>query len=141
MRARSTYWITQIILLAFLLLGLGSLNGMVLCFEPDGRVSIESAVGGACSDSVQEFQKSSDKPTIQATHCKSCVDIPLSIESAEQKKQQLQSFQVPVQMPMLAEVPSVSIGYLTTATEVQMPQPPPLRPVIHEFLNTVILLI
>lgn len=134
-------------LVALLLLGVSSFDGMVLCIESDGRVSLENAIGGICNDSFQDIQRiqsqavSSKEAQLQAAHCKRCVDLPISIDSAEHQDQKLQTHQGPVQMPLMAETPSIPIGYLATATENQMPQPPPLRPAIHRFLNTVVLLI
>ena len=147
LKAKAKQLIAWIGLMALLLMGFANLQGMVLCFEPDGRVSLENAVGGICSDSFQAVTHlqspvaSSGEASLQGLHCKKCVDVPISIESTEHQDQQIQTDQGPVQMPMIAETASISIGYLATATEHQMPQPPPLRPAIHRFLGTIILLI
>lgn len=133
--------------MALLVMGFANLQGMVLCFEPDGRVSLENAVGGICSDSfraatsLQSSVASSKEVSLKVLHCKKCVDVPISMESTEQQDQKIQPYQGPVQMPMLAGVPSAPIGYLATITKPQMSQPPPLRPAIHRLLGTIILLI
>jgi hypothetical protein len=133
-------------LIVFLAMGFTSLQGMVLCFEPDGRVSLESAIGGLCSDSFekeQQVQKASspDKERLQAAHCQRCVDVPISFASSENEPQKLQISQYSVDMQMVTEAPAISVGYLATATQQQLPNPPPLRPALHRFLSTVVLLI
>jgi len=133
-------------LLSFLLITLANTQGMVLCFEKDGHVALETSIGGICSDSFEAVQHeqqaiASKTLTWQGLNCKRCFDMPISIESAEHQKSEMKAFQGPMETPLIAEVSPISVGYLAIATENQMPQPPPLRPVIHRFLNTVILLI
>lgn len=145
MKHRSQYWTACIALFTFLVLGLGSLNGLVICFEPDGRISLESGIAGVCSDSLamaQDQQVSAEELSIDAAHCKRCVDIPITLESTQPHGSDIQTFSNPVSIPMVAMAPSQVVGYLSTLTESRMPQPPPpLKPSIHRFLNTVILLI
>jgi hypothetical protein len=133
-------------LLSFLLITLSNFQGMVLCFENDGRVTLESAIGGICSDSFESAQQvqqvaASKTPTWQGLNCKRCFDLPISMESADHQNPEMKVFQGPVQMPLIAEAPPIPVGYLATVTENLLPQPPPLRPAIHRFLNTVVLLI
>lgn len=128
------------------MLGLANLQGVVLCIEPDGQVSFESSIGGLCSEALQEASQVHDsafqgKEVLQASHCRSCIDVPLSLISDKHQTQTLQDFQGSVDIPMLAEAPTINVGYLATATQQQLPQPPPLRPAIHRFLSTIILLI
>lgn len=134
-------------LLSFLLITLSNIQGMVLCFEKDGRVVLEPAIGGICSDSFEDAQRgqqiadSSKTLAWQGLNCKRCFDLPVSIESADHQKSEMAAFQGPIQMPFLVEALPVPVGYLATATENLLPQPPPLRPARHRFLSTVVLLI
>lgn len=45
--------------------------GAVLCIESDGEVTVERAVGSACTDGVNEPSPFDD------THCTACIDVPL----------------------------------------------------------------
>ncbi|MBY0451194.1 MAG: hypothetical protein K2X01_11280 [Cyanobacteria bacterium] len=133
-------------LLAFLLINFGNAQGMVLCFEPDGRVTLEASIGGVCSDSFQAEQHSyqkiaSKKTTLHGLNCKHCVDIPISIETGEPHGSDIQAFQGPAQIPVIAQAPPVIVGYLATVTENILPHPPPVKPTIHTFLSTIVLLI
>lgn len=143
---KGKFWIAWVGLFAYLLISLANLPGMVLCFEKDGHVALETATNGVCSDSFEDVQReqqvaATKKPVLYGLNCKRCFDMPISIESAEHQKSEFKAFQGPMEIPLIAEMPPILVGYLATATESQMPHPPPLRPVIHRFLNTVILLI
>jgi hypothetical protein len=142
---KARYWAAWIGLLTFLLMGFANLQGMVLCFEPDGSITLENAIGGACSDAFQGHQsfqvKVSEKVGLQTAHCKRCVDIPIGLEAKEHEEQGLRAFQSSVDIPLPAQSPAIQAGYLATATRQQLPQPPPLPPALHRFLGTIVLLI
>lgn len=145
-RTGKLQWIfTWMSLLALLVLGISNFQGTVLCFESDGQVSLESAIGGLCSASFQEtqtIQKSpSGKAILQTTHCKHCVDVSFSIIGGKHQEQGLRVFHGSVDIPMPNEVVILNEGYLATATQQQLSQPPPLRLAVHRFLSTIVLLI
>ena len=133
-------------LCAYLLLSLCSLQGMVLCFEQSGEVSLETAINGICSESFQETEQplslAANHSILGTSHCKRCVDIPISLHGTVHSHDRLQVFQLKLDVPPLATTEQRFIGYLTRATVERLPQPPPpKKPTIHSFLSTVVLLI
>lgn len=130
-------------LMAFLVLNLVTSHSFVLCFEPDGRVFLESAVGNVCGEAFQEMNAlhQSTLASVKADHCQKCTDIPLTLKALIQPEQAPKTAFNLYQAPLLAEVPSSLIRYSAGITYQQVPHPPPLGPSIHRFLSTTVLLI
>lgn len=118
---------------------------MVLCFENDGHIALETSINGICSDSFQRPQTqlalTFQNDSLQGLYCKRCVDVPVSIDNPEHLSSNDQVFQAPIDMPVMMASEPISLTYLDTATEGLLPNPPPFQPSIHRFLNTVVLLI
>lgn len=57
-------------LLTYLFMGLGGVDGMVLCIEEDGHLAVEALHGTPCSSPFA--------PTLKNNHCSPCVDILIS---------------------------------------------------------------
>jgi len=57
-------------LLAYLLMGLGGVEGMILCIEKDGHVTVEALQSGPCGSPFG--------PAIKNSHCSPCVDVLIS---------------------------------------------------------------
>jgi hypothetical protein len=129
--------------MAFLLLGFVHFQGMVFCFESDGKVSLETAIGGICSDSFQNVSvlKQSGETNLKVAHCKQCKDMPISIEANEHQNKPFQLYQSLSHILVLTGASEFSIGYLAKVSAQQMPQPPPNRSSIHKILSTVKLII
>ncbi len=141
----SKYWVAWIGIVAYVLFGLNSSQQMVLCFESDGRITLETGIGGVCGDSFQESASHVQETTepafrIQA-HCQKCFDLPISLQSTEPSAKIYPSFQGPGDLPLAVSSAPVLIGYLHTVTPSLLPHPPPIRPKIHQVLDTVILVI
>ncbi len=62
-------------LLTYLLVGLGGVDGMVLCIEEDGHLAVEALHGSPCSSPFA--------PTLKNNHCSPCVDILISSHGAD----------------------------------------------------------
>ena len=80
-----------IVLLAFLLGGVGCGGGLALCLGADGHVAVEAAASGSCDDSSGLFsqavsQFSPEKISALTMYCCSpCVDLPVSDDASDQR--------------------------------------------------------
>jgi hypothetical protein len=137
---RLQHWIVWIGLLAYLVISLCNAPGMVLCYEKDGRVTLETAINGVCRDSW-EAQSPYTKQSILSLSCKRCTDVPVSIGSSESHAPKLQAYDGPHQDTAILEAPELATGYLATIPETLFPQPPPRAPARHRFLKTVVLVV
>lgn len=103
-------------------------------------MALESAQDGVCSDWYAIAKAAEKTPSLQGGHCKRCVDLPVIITKVSPDNS-VPAFQTSIQVPVIAAPPPLLIGYLATATENQLSQPPPTPPPVHTFLRTVVLLI
>jgi hypothetical protein len=72
-------------LLAYLLTGVVSARGLVLCLEPDGHVSVEGALQAPACASCCTSESLPDEP--ERVDACPCIDIPIgSPDAAPQKK-------------------------------------------------------
>jgi hypothetical protein len=130
-------------LLTFLVLGVLNFQGVVLCLEPDGRMTLETSVNGNCNDSWQEANqaKSHALKTVEALHVKQCTDIPVSL--ADAKPQEVSSldfsgfFQGLAPSQAFQMIPAI----LKVVTENHFANPPPFLPLLHRVLSSIILLL
>lgn len=67
-------------LLIGLCIGQSLLPNMVLCVEVDGRLAVEPAIEGKCSDLVQAIRAGENLGTFVCTsrYCELCQDLPLA---------------------------------------------------------------
>jgi len=79
-------------LLAFFIISYGPLNGLALCFGADGHVEVETAHNGQCGPLSQESPQHSGPTLLSGSsvgssdnHCGPCIDIPISITSADEE--------------------------------------------------------
>jgi len=68
-------------LLAHLLVGAGSVEGVVLCFEANGQVAVEYSRNGNCCSSLtpQASSRSSSlvENLLDSDNCGTCLDVPI----------------------------------------------------------------
>lgn len=134
-------------LCTYLFLIVGQIQGLVLCFERNGHVALETSVNGICSDEwaqerAHRFQTSPTSLSFQMGRaCKRCVDVPLSIQGAINGQSKVQASLFSADLPAVNGPPDVLIGYLALATQQLLPHPPPLPQPIHRYLSTIVLLI
>ena len=85
-------------LLICLCFGESLLPDMVLCVEADGRVMLEPAAGGKCSDLVQGIAAGEDlgEWVSAPAYCERCLDLPLTSEASYQLPRPVQT-RVPLQ--------------------------------------------
>lgn len=108
----------------FLLVSLGTVTGGLLCLSPKGHKPIQHQ--------VQESIVKCD------THC---LDLVISAQNPEAYAQQGHDpLKIQAMLPMI-EQSAQPINLLWVALETIFPQPPPLKPPLQQFLNTVRLLI
>ncbi|MGE0201543.1 MAG: hypothetical protein AB7P76_11315 [Candidatus Melainabacteria bacterium] len=131
------------LLLLLFLGGVGAQSGLVMCYGADGHVAIE--VGGSdCNDTPQQIDNSHghQEALVNQTHCGNCTDIPLMFQATEPVSSEQASLSLdlkPIYLMASWEVhPSL---FLETATEGQLPQPPPILDPVLKVRRTVVLLI
>jgi hypothetical protein len=76
-------WMLASILLLFPV-SVHAFPGIVLCIEADGHVTVEDAQGLFCGPDASPHEHADDEALGQAedaSHCGSCIDIPLRVES------------------------------------------------------------
>lgn len=84
-RAAALVWLLSTVLVSFPL-GVHAAD-IVLCIETDGQVAIEDFVGNSCGSSVtlglleHQSHELTVKPQGEASHCGSCIDIPIRTSS------------------------------------------------------------
>jgi len=79
--------VPRLLALTPMLLALGFAGfeeGVVLCFEGDGRVAIEASGPEGCSDGAEAASRAASAVAIpiSSSHCGSCVDVALTAFSA-----------------------------------------------------------
>lgn len=86
-------------LLIGLCIGQSLLPDMVLCVKADGRLAVEPAVEGKCSDLVQAVPAGADLGALVSTprYCELCQDLPLASGATYQLPRP-----VPTRAPLLA---------------------------------------
>lgn len=146
-RQNNRFFVTLVGLILSLVLGLTVAQGSVLCIETDGNITLEAGMGGICIDEWDQGVKETSSEdqhtnTIQAPHCKQCVDVPLSFISSTGREDTLKDIHHATYTPIITtQVSNVWMAHLENATESILPQPPPpTKPPIHKFLSTIILL-
>lgn len=97
---------------------------MVLCVKADGRLAVEPAVGGRCSDLVQAVHAGEDWGAFISipTYCELCLDLPLASGTAYQLPPPVQT-----QVPLLA-VPMMIVHPLLQPLAVASLRTDPLAP-------------
>lgn len=133
----------SIFLLVLLLLsGLGLPTGLVMCYGADGHVAIEVAGDSDCSGLIQKIDYSQDHQFVAERHCGQCTDIPLMFQASETVSSVQASFSADTQPVYIATswevLPSL---FLKTATETQLPHPPPILDPFLKAHRTVVLVI
>ena len=139
---KASRFMIGLVLTAYLIIGGLNVPGLVLCFETDGRISLETAIEGVCSDSLAEknvaaIEAVSDEP------CNRCTDISVGLNIVEPQPHanlqelQGQSQEIVALAPLLVPVPNLAM--LTMGVSPQ-PPPSPHRP-IHQILGSIVLLI
>lgn len=129
--------------MVFLVLNVSILNNLVVCVHQDGQMAVEAGIGNICGDAYQASGESGQ--TQQALqYQKTCVDVPLSDQQPltySAKNLKITGELLHSAAPSLTTAGFIAFaGFLTTGTSGQMPKPPPLKPKIHRFLSTVVLL-
>ena len=129
--------------MVFLVLNATVFSNLVVCVHQDGQMAVEAGIGNICGDAFQPDGVDSQAPQA-SQYKKTCIDVPLS------SKHTLMHLSKPAQTPgsVIADatiaVNAASFtdftGVLTKMEARQLPQPPPLKPRIHRFLRTVVLL-
>lgn len=132
--------------LVFLLAGVIGGSDAVMCYGSDGHVALESLGSSGCSDFVQHsaIQSAAFKTSVRNDHCRGCQDIPLFSVQALPMQKIWSGNKLTLEKQMLVWVESVFIvpTYPDHWIAYQMAQPPPtLKPPVHKYLNSVILLI
>ena len=78
-------------LLAYLLVGLGSINGVVVCFGTGDHVAIEEASNYCCGQSPYVPLRINSSSTMKGAlalavnYCGPCVDLPLSLSGSDRQ--------------------------------------------------------
>lgn len=140
---RSFVWVA---LLGYLVMSFGSSGDFVLCIGPDGHLALEAAQNGLCADwhepKTTEEASTPKQPVLRADDCKQCQDIPVSLHASQPQMETAQPMPGPMDIALLPSPPVEPVhGFLETATEGQLPKPPPQPPRLHIFLRTVVLII
>lgn len=90
-------------LLICLCFGESLLPDMVLCVEADGRVMIEPAIGGKCSDLVQVAP--TGELVSPSTYCELCLDFPLANSVTHQLPRSISTLASLFSVPVMAAHP------------------------------------
>lgn len=137
---RKSFNLLLVVLLFFS--GLSLPSGLVVCYGADGHIAIESGEMD-CNDAPQQIDHSQEpQHTLTESHCGNCTDIPLILQSLETVTPEAVSLSLDSQPVFLAtHVETLPNVFLQTATEGQLPQPPPLIDPFLKAYRTVVLLI
>jgi len=130
-------------LLLLFLGGVGIQSGLVMCYGTDGHIAIE--VGGRdCNDISDQLDNSHNpkRALLTQTHCGNCTDIPLMFQASEPVSSKQATLSLDLKPIYLAVSWEVSSNlFLETATEGQLPQPPPIIDSFLKAHRTIVLLI
>lgn len=117
-------------------------SGLVVCYGADGHIAIELGE----SDCNNEPQQIADSPEAQKTilenNCGNCTDIPVLLPPSETAVPEVAHLSFDSQPVILVSPEELLPGmFLKTATESQLPQPPPILDPFLKVHRTVVLLI
>jgi hypothetical protein len=105
--------VPRLLVLTGMLLALGFAGfeeGVVLCFEGDGRVAIEASGPEGCSDGANAASRAASAVAIpiSSSHCGPCVDLALTASSAsEGVTVAKRSTPTPAAIPIAGTIPPV----------------------------------
>lgn len=138
--------LATLMLFIILLVGSAGISNTVLCYGSDGHVELEALGGQGCSDFEEKTSLQTLLPefSMMTDHCGGCIDIPLMTLQGlhEQNAWQIDNLALEKHLLAWVEPLHMTLGYISHLVENQMAQPPPvLRPPVHTFLNSIILLI
>ena len=113
-------------LLVCLCIGQGLLPDIVLCVEADGRLMVEPAVEGKCSDLVRAIPAGKYLSTFVATsrYCELCEDLPLASGSTFRLPAPVQTRELLLAVPVAMLHPALQ--FLMVELHRTTASPPPL---------------
>ncbi len=135
---------TSALLIGVWLLGASPVaQGLVLCFERDGRVQLEMAYRGVCAETSTSRVSSSLSSTMilqveNGAHCDTCVDVPVISAAGKDQRLVIPASPVHVQ-PAVNEVAADILP--ATAYTLTIYQPSALPSPQSEILRATVLLI
>ncbi|HEY9745100.1 MAG TPA: hypothetical protein V6C99_02655 [Oculatellaceae cyanobacterium] len=134
-------WIALAGLVICLVMRLINFSGVVLCLEPDGHISLETTINGACRDSqlIPAAEETTHIQAVETLKNKQCVDIPVSL--ADVKPPESTIFLPTVLADALPGHITPRLPLVKSPWVVHLSNPPPLKPPIHQILDGIILLL
>ena len=127
-------WATLVL---YFFIGLFSTSEAVLCVGPKGHLSVEQGANGRCVDKPSPILNHQNLSV--GSNCEHCQDVPLSILRDVRPSTPVTpilGIDVSHKLPLIDNQIS---HFSRVVSAVQLANPPPLRPLLHTLLKTVII--